>query len=732
MHEQSTVIAYPRHPWLVRRSDLIARLCRSTEARVLLVAAGAGYGKTTLLGQWAGTDRRRFARLALEEADNDPLTLVDSIGAALRAVDEPARGVRLDRGHPENPSQDGSAARLARRLCQRMEFLVLVLDDVHLVRAPGALAVLAALVDHLPAGSQVAFAARSEPRLPFPRWQVERQLLRLGPAELAMTPEEAGQLLRRAGVALDPDELELLVKRTEGWAAGLVLAALWLGEHGGQPSRAAGFGGSDRLVAGYLRKEVLDRLRAPEARLLVRTSFLDRLSAGVCNAVLQRSDSGAVLAGLERSNAFLVALDRGGEWYRPHLLFSDMLRAELRRQDPQLLPELHRRACRWHEEQGNRMEAVNHALAAHDVEHASRLIWSGLAAAVGSGSLDETRGQLSLLPEAEIAARPRLALALAWCRLQEGEPAAGELWVRTAEAAADGDSASAVSVRAAASALRAAAARDGVTRMGEDAAGCAEDDGPGPWRAMCCLLAGVSCRLQGQAMRAHQRFEEAERQAVVGAFPALAAATLGQQALLAVEEQSWEEAAGLAERAGRMLLRLGLSEQPWAAGVHAARAESLSRRGQATDAREAMREALRAVDTGPVPAWMAIEVRILLARSNLRLGDPIAARGLLAEAGRLLVRSPEAGLLRRRLEEVRQLAQAFWAAGLPGASALSRAELRILRFLPTHFSYREIAEQLHLSQCTVKTQVLAAFRKLEVSSRSEAVQRAQALGLISR
>jgi LuxR family transcriptional regulator, maltose regulon positive regulatory protein len=718
-------------PWLVHRRHLVRRLLDARDARVVLITAGAGYGKTTLLTQWAAADERPFAWVPLEDSDNDPYALVASIDLALGAAELPS--------WPGGPWPAGSGSspptRLARGVTERTGPFALVLDDAHLLRTPGSLGILSAVADHLPPGSQVVLASRVEPDLPLARWRVQRDLLHLGPDELAMTPAEAGALLHAAGLRLDSGDQEALVRQTEGWPAGLSLAVLSAGQSDAEEAAVAGLAGSDPMVAEYLRTQVLDGLAPREARFLRRTSIAERLSADLCDALLQRADSGAVLAHLERSNAFLIPVDRRQGWYRHHPLFRDLLREELDRHEPLLRPELHRRASAWHERHGCRTDAIRHAQAAGDVERAGHLVWAGLPAMLDAGSPRELRRHLDAFSASQTAAQPALSMAAAWCHLHEGDVASAELWARTAERGlerrpAPGPS----SVRSGAGALRALIARQGVTRMGEDAAaGLAEGDAGARWSPVCCLLVGVAGRLRGGADRAWDHLEEAERLALVHEAPALAAASQAQLALLAVAGEDWEQASRAVDRARATLARARLSDHPWLAEVYATASLVLAHQGRAAEAHESIRQATRLLGAPAyTPPWMAMEARLLLARADLLLGDAASARDLLSEVTRLMGRTPDVGLLGAELDAARRLADAFRAAGIPGTSVLSRAELRILAFLPTHLSYREIADQLHLSQCTVKTQVLAAFRKLDVSSRSEAVQRAGALGLIPR
>ena len=224
---------------------------------------------------------------------------------------------------------------------------MLVLDDLHAVANPSCLDVLAALFEYVPAGSQIAIASREEPALPLARWRAHGSVQEIGVADLRLDEREAKLLLEAAGVELDASELSELTERTEGWPAGLYLAALSMQAGAPSTASAAGFSGDDRFVSEYFRFELLSRLPAAEAQFLKYTSVLDRMSGGLCDAVLETTRSADTLEALERRNGFVVPLDRRGEWYRYHHLFGELLRTELERSEPDIVPELNRRAMAW-------------------------------------------------------------------------------------------------------------------------------------------------------------------------------------------------------------------------------------------------------------------------------------------------------------------------------------------------------------------------------------------------
>jgi LuxR family maltose regulon positive regulatory protein len=553
-------------------------------------------------------------------------------------------------------------------------------------------------------------------------------------ADLAMSREEADAQLRAADVDLAPGELDVLLHRTEGWPAGLALAALTLGEQSGRAEAVAGFGGDDLLVAGYLQDEVLGQLSPDLVQFLTHTSVLDRLSGPVCDALLGRQGSGAVLRRLERSNLFLVPLDRRQEWYRHHHLLADMLRADLHRQDPTLELELHRRASTWHEAHEDPGEAIRHLRAAGDVRRAGELVWANLLGYHGGGRLAAVRGWIDGFSAPQISAHPTLALSAAWCSVEQGDAAAAQRWAAAAERGSRGEVAPGgrPSLEAGAAILRAVIGRDGAVRMSEDAAlGCRTAEPDSTCLCIGRLMEGIARRLRGDGRGARDCLEAGERLAAAIPAPATLAQYLAQLALLAIEDGDWEEGESRVARAKAEVECHRLQDLATTIPVGAASALVLARQGEVGEARYEIRQTgrlLRAL--GDVRPWLGVDARIILAQASLLLGDASAALILLSEARRRLNRTRDAGVLGAQLQATWERAGAFWRSGVVAPSPLSKAELRILRVLPTHFSYREIGERFHVSQCTVKSQALSVYRKLEVRSRSEAVERASALGLI--
>ena len=718
-----------RRTGCVPRSRLVDRLLRAADVRVVALTAGAGAGKTTLLAQWAQRDDRAFAWVTLDGTDGDPAALVSDLTLAMELADPGAgRGPLPAAGAPEGP-----LSRTWRWLMSRTRPFVLVLDDAHVLRNRASLALVAAIVDRLPPGAQLAIAARGTPALPLARWSVQGDLLRIQTEDLAMTRSEAELLMRAAGVELAPGELDTLLDRTEGWAAGLCMAALRLRGRAG-PERVAGFTGDDRLAADYLRDEVLAPLPADLVRFLTDTSILPRLCGQLCDSVLGRTGSGMVLRDLERLSQFVLPVAGQEGWYRCHRMLAGMLRAELHVRDPGLAPALHRRASAWHEASGDPVQAIQHARLAGDLRRAGELAWARLLPRLLQGDVHPLQQVMEGFGEDELAAQPTLALAAAWCRLERGDPAGAKRWALVADRGScrgplpGGPG----SLGAASAILRAHEAGAGLTRMAEDIAVAGGAGGlAGAWLPVCCLLEGVTWRLRGDADRSRALLTAGEQFASAPLAPASLVQCLSQLCLLAIDDGDWEQAAALAARARTLGERERLQDHGSMLGTYAVSSLVGARTGRPADATGDARRALRLLGApAHVPPWLAVEARIVLARGCLLVGDASSSRALLREARRVLSRVPDAGVLGARLEETWRKAEAFRMAGVIAPARLSRAELRILRFLPTHLSYREIGERLHVSRCTVKSQALSAYRKLDVSSRSQAVERAGTLGLI--
>jgi LuxR family transcriptional regulator, maltose regulon positive regulatory protein len=718
----------------VRRPRLLEKLAEGRAATLVTIVAPAGYGKTSLLAEWVEQDSRPSVFFSLELWHEDPLLLVRDLLCALAEIEPLDACIFQTLAEIDSQAEVPAVlSKLVVALDARTHPLVLVLDDADLLTGVGALQVLSVIAEHLAPGSQLVLASRTAPALPLGRLRAHRVLLELGPDELAMTRAEAALLFRAAAVRVGPEMLDVLLRRTEGWPAGLYLAVLCAREGRDAEAALARFAGDDRVVADYLRDEFLSGLAPEDLEFLVNTSILDLLSGPVCDAVLQTSGSARLLDRMARRGLPLWPLDRNRERYRPHRLLRDMLLGELRRTNPEREVQLHLSACAWYAEHGELDSAVSHAVAAGDPRLAGDLLWEHLPRSLAAGRNDLVRGWLEHFSSEELSAHPTLALTAAHSALARGDLREAEHWglIGAAALARSRTPAMVASLPAGVAVIQAAVGRRGMAPMGRDAArayGLEEEDSP--WRAIFSLLQGVAEHLTGDPGQAREHLQDGVHRSCLAA-PPVETLCLSQLAMIAVEEGDWDQGADLIGRAVHQIERHKLSSYPTSALTFAISADVRSQVGHVDEGkRHARRAAHLLARLSDFIPWYEAETRIVLARAALRLADIRAARTLLAEASNLARRVPDAVVFGGWLDDTWGLVDSAATSALAGPATLTIAELRILRFLPTHLSFREIGARLHVSTNTVKTQAHAVYRKLDVSSRSGAVARAAEIGLL--
>ena len=721
----------PARPGIVARTGLVERLLAADTVPVVGVVAPAGYGKTTLLAQWAQRTAHRVGWVSVDRRDNDPAVLLTYVAVALDRV-EPI-DPRVVRGLAgPGASIVGAVDRLAAAMVAMTGPVALVLDHLELLENQVCLDAVAELAARLPADAQLLVASRARPPLPVAVLRAQGRVVELGVEDLAMDHQEARALLEGAGVGLDDAEVEELVLRTEGWPVGLYLAAL-AHKAGGPPRHAwAGFTGDDRFMADYLWSELLGQLPPERVTFLTRTAVLERMGGPLCDAVLDTTGSSAVLAWLEGSNLLLVPLDRQRRWYRYHHLFHELLRTELGRREPELIPELHRRAASWCEANGLLESAIDHAQAAGDTDRVARLVWKLALPAYGAGRVDTTRRWFGWFEDQGLLGRYRSVAVLgAWLQALVGEPVAAERWADAAEhGPAAGTLPDGSTGQSYLALLRALLCRDGVDRMRADTQAALAELEPGSqWRPTAQLLEGIGSLLAGQADQADVILAHAAEVATEAhALPA-AAIALAERSLVAMHQQDWMKAATLAEQASDVVRTGGLDGYVASALVHAATARVAVHQGEVRQAQGQLARAtrLRPLLTYALP-YFAVQTLVELGRVCLAVDDTAGARVVLRHAREVLRRRPNLGILPGQADEL-------WSklvisrGGTAGVSSLTRAELRLLPLLSTHLNFAEIGERLYLSPHTIKTQAMSVYRKLGASSRSQAVQRAQQLGL---
>jgi LuxR family maltose regulon positive regulatory protein len=709
----------PLQPGTVTRTGLVNRL-RASRHPLVTVVGPAGYGKTTLLSQWAARDGRPFAWLSLDEGDDDPRVLLRYVAAALRhegAV----------------PDTLATLPGLASALSHASAPIVLVLDNVQFVRSHESADLIATLERHLPDGSTLALAGRRLPELPIARSRVASRLLELGATDLAFGRRESQLLLRAAHLDLGEADLLELLGRTEGWAAGLHLAGLFL--QGEQRGSVADFAGDDRFVADYFRFEHLSRLGRAELRFLTRSSVLDSMCGPLCDAVLgkERQTSATRLESLEKSSSFVVPLDRRRVWYRYHQLFRGALRAELERREPELVPELNRRAAAWCEANGAPAAARRYAAATGDVDVVARVVAAHALPAYCEGGAELDSWLDGFDDPVRLEQFPVVAALGSWVHALSGRTEQAELWLEAAEEGSfegvlPDDTRSLAPWTAL---LRAALCRDGVEQMLVDAeTACEGLARRSQWRPTALLLRGVAHLLLGEDERAEALFAEADKAAAIVGATETRRLALAELSMFAIGLGDYARGRDLADAAralaadgsgGRavsdalqlaVLARAELRHGTWEqARIHVAEAERLA---------PALSDAL---------PWFGVQALLELARVEMALLDAAAAHTHLSRAESILERRP-LGVLRMQARGVRAELRALVDAQDHSESVLTAAELRLLPFLPTHLTFREIGVRLHVSRNTVKTQAISIYRKLGASSRADAIERAGQLGLV--
>jgi ATP/maltotriose-dependent transcriptional regulator MalT len=409
----STKLASPRLPGsLVERKRLQSSLDGALSQPLTLLAASTGWGKTTLLATWASLHPRAVAWLSLDPLDNDPFRFWTAVIAALRTrvSDVGALALAMMRS-PQPPSFSAILTTLLNDLAEHATPLVLVLDDYQVLDDPLIQESVTFWVEHLPAHVHLLLASRVDPDLPLPRWRARGQLLEIRTDELRFRPEEASRFLGQAmGLALSEAEVAALQRRTEGWIAGLQLAALSLRTQQDPSAWIATFGGSHRYVLDYVQQEILEQQPEPIQRFLFQVAVLTRMNAALCQAVTGELASQEMLETLERGNLFVVPLDEQRQWYRLHDLFREALLAQVQVREPELLPRVHALAAQWYERQGELREAIVHALAVPDYPYTALLLERAAPALWLSGEAQTVLTWITALPDAILFSHVRLAL----------------------------------------------------------------------------------------------------------------------------------------------------------------------------------------------------------------------------------------------------------------------------------------------------------------------------------
>jgi LuxR family maltose regulon positive regulatory protein len=722
----------------VPRHDLLAAL-RTGSQRLTLLAAPPGFGKTTLLAEWAAArDGPAVAWLSVDEDDNDPARFFAYVVEALRRVEPDVGGRALAALRSPGADLIGVVLPLLLNdLAAPDRELVLVVDDYHLVANPQIHEALAYVIERAPGSFRLVLATREDPPLPLGRLRARGELGEVRAGELRFTGEETAAFLTDAlGLELSADDVARLQTRTEGWPAALYLAALSLRGRPDASAEIERFAGDDRFLVDYLAAEVLVR-QPPELRsFLLRTSILKRFCGPLCDVVAERENSAAVLAELERSNLLVIALDSKRAWYRYHHLFGELLQHELKATDPEPLPVLHRRASSWYREAGLVVDAADHASAAGDVGAAVELVAHHYAFFLDRGQLATVLRWLESLPEAVAAQDWLLCFAGTVVTAHAGRLDEAERWLALAKRAPPlvRNGQEPAGPLAALAAYLALLRGDigGTVANGRRALAAAPTADP-LWGLGPQMVLASGLWWSGEMREASAIVETVMRTAQAAGIPAMIVYALGVRAAIVLDEQDESAAEALAHEAIELMRRAELDEHPWVAMAHVVHGTLLGRRGEPHAAAE---EIERGMELGRRQAAWQVTVCALLALAEVRqrAHEPAAARRLLARVRDLLESLPDPGDGLERLAQTEKTLRLHATRDRDAVSAsyweLSERELEVLRLFPSQLSQREIAAELFVSFNTVRTHARVIFQKLGVTSRAEAVARARELGLL--
>ena len=723
-------LSVPRlRPGSVSRAGLIG-VGRFSDCRVVAVTAPAGYGKSTLLAEWALAEDRRVASLSLDRFDDDPTILLTLLASAYARVSPGNADLIADMSGLGVSPLGRAAPRLASVFRTSPFPFVLMLDDLHELRSPACHDVLGVVISGIPAGSQLVAASRFEqPHLP--RLRAAGDALEITGSDLAMDAAGAEQIFAAAHVSLTRERATVVTERTEGWPAGLYLAAVIARDGRGDGLTVSG---DDRYVADYLYRESLMKLPKSTQRFLRRTAVLDQLCAPLCDALLEESDSQQRLRSLESLSLFVIPLDRRRQWYRYHALFREFLLGELRRVDPQVIMKLHRRAADWYESNGSPAMAIEHLLKTTERDRCVELMTKMALPTYQAGQISTVQRWLSEVGDSAVEEYPPLAVLAGWITALTAQTAEAQRWAAIIDTAsfdevpADG-TASFASARAM---LRAIMCPAGPKQAMTDASfAVTQEPAWSPWRDQALCLCAEAHLLTGDVGQARVLFAESATLAAMRSNTDSLVLSESELALIAMDRGRWADAGERLEIALAAIDEHRMHDYATSVLAFAAAARLAVHRGDLKEADRRLTQAMRARPSCTfVLPFIAVRLRLQLAKVYWARGDHATARHLLREIDDVLLHRPALGVLVDEVAEFRRIVTSSAQRGSAGESPLSPAELRLIPYLQTHLTFGEIGVRLFISRNTVSTEVASIYRKLGVSSRRDAVQHATAVGLL--
>jgi LuxR family maltose regulon positive regulatory protein len=715
---------------IVARHRLVALRPPADDAHVVLVVAPAGYGKTTLVSEWATRATTPVIWLSLDQHLNDPTSLVAHLAEATMRVTGPDPSLEASVRAPSANAWTSSVPRLGMAL-QRSSPHLMVLDDVHAITSPASRDVIDWLALHVPAGGQLVISGRSLEGMRLARLRVSGDAASLGQADLALTDADALELMRRAGLDISMTRAREVNRECEGWVSGVLMT---VASRSGRPvtQKPAARVVSDELVLAYVDSEILAPLSADQREFMTRASLLRMLTPSLCDSALERTDSAQQLEELHRSSAFVSRLPDGSS--RLHDLVRLTMRGRIERAQPGISAAIMRRAAMWHAERGDTHEAVEYAQRSGDRELACRLIGSYAVVLLGHGRTETLKSWFDWVEANDLISTDAASSSSgAIVSALTGDPQRCERWTA---AVLDMATRSEGSVKAQwlpyALHLDAWLCRRGDATMLESATRSCELLGPdSPLYGSAIGALGIAQLMCGQDQAAMRTMQRIVDELVLN--PDQNAVTVAQVYLArhALAEGDLDAAWDLLQQAGARRRELSMTEN----GLHALH-DAVSARvmlamgGSPDDVRPLL---VHAQTVRPQSSWaipgLAMPIRLELVKAYLALNDVAGARAVLREAYDILKRRPGLGAMEAEANRLQDLLRTQ-SETVTGPSALTSAELRLVPWLATHLSFREIGERLYLSTNTVKTEALSTYRKLGVSSRSAAVEAAVNAGLL--
>ena len=717
-------------PAAVARPRLTDLLTTDPAPPVVSVIAPAGYGKTSLLAEWAAGARRDVAWLTLDEFDNAPSVFLTYVAAAIDRVEPVDPSISTALAAPGTRILAAAVPGLASELHRWQRPGALILDDVHRLVDKSCLDALGSLIEHLPPGFQVVLASRTAPDLPFARLRANRRLVEIGREQLAFDTEETAALAAGVGQRLSREEARALADRTEGWAAAIYLAAL---RRQRAPAGSTGVGeasGRDGYIAEYLRSELGPVLDDGDLTVLTRTSVLDIVEPYLAEHVSDRPDATERLRRLARANLLVGEVAGEQASFRYHRLLRDHLAAELDRREPGAEAGLHRRAAAWYADAGRPELAIEHAIASGDTDAAARLVEAATLQTYLLGHGDRLSRWLATFDDEVFERRPLLAFGAALVHGLSGRPDEADRMADIVERTSfDGvPTNGAASFESARAMLRASMVRHGLDDAHANAAAAVAAEGPGsPWRTLALELLAQTHLMRGDVAAAERVLADAVAAAPAGGSYAFYALAL--LASVAMGRGDWNAAEAYARESHGRIRRMQAAEGVGAMLVHGVAARVAIHHGDTARAREELVHAqlLRPLVSHALPTVVLPLIEV--ARAYLAVADPAGAGSAISEAEAVIRRRPDLGALSAQLADTRRRVHDSSHA-LGGPSTLTPAELRLLPLLSTYLLFQDIADRLGVSKHTVKTQAVSIYGKLGASSRGDAVDRAIELGLL--